>query len=102
MVSSHPPPVAEAAHGISVSHEGAFVSTSFGCFYKNHVSSIDKNFAQLDHQVRTRGFQGSRNCAMGTGQEIHLVSTTAANGRLPFGPGPPGARAGKPCARDPP
>src|SRR5579859_5870321 len=50
------PPVAEAAHVISVPPERASVSRPAGCFSKSHVVSIDKNFTTADYQSRDKGF----------------------------------------------
>src|SRR6185437_2124159 len=52
------PPVAEAAHGISVPRERAFVSTFTGCFFKSSVRTLDKNSTATDYQTRTRLTEG--------------------------------------------
>src|SRR6185437_3765060 len=65
-----PPTVAEAAHGISVPRERAFVSTSIARSSKNHVRTLDKNFATADYQARDKGFPKVEELRWGSDGEI--------------------------------
>jgi hypothetical protein len=65
-----PPTVAEAAHVISVPRERAFVSTSTARSSKNHVRTLDKNFATADYQTRDRGFPKVEELRWGSDGEI--------------------------------